>query len=218
MAENLNKERWDEIYKNQKEIQPIDRDFSDNIDFFYKKNSKKVLDLACGSGRYSFYLAKKGFEVHGIDISEGAIKRVRRLLKSYNLEGNFQVGSMFNVLPYDTNYFDAVICIRSLNHGLIENIRNTIKEIERILKARGIVYITVRKKIAKNKRLPFKIIAPRTYIPLEGKEEGVIHYMFNNQTLKKEFSNFKIHKLWTTYGPKDWEAYYCLIGEKKINK
>ncbi|GAH89086.1 unnamed protein product, partial [marine sediment metagenome] len=33
----------------------------------------------------------------------------------------------------------------------------------------------------KKKRLPFKQIAPRTYIPLEGDEKGIAHYLFNKK-------------------------------------
>ena len=34
----------------------------------------KVLDVGCGEGFYDIYLASRGFEVTGIDISENAIK------------------------------------------------------------------------------------------------------------------------------------------------
>jgi hypothetical protein len=33
--------------------------------------------------------------------------------------------------------------------------------------------------------LKVKMIAPRTYQPLEGKEKGVTHYLFNKSILKK---------------------------------
>jgi len=49
----------------------------------------------------------------------------------------------------------------------------------------SIVYLTVPKKKSKNKRLPFKEIEEITYIPLEGKEKGVIHYLFNKKLIRK---------------------------------
>lgn len=38
----------------------------------------KVLDPGCGEGFYSIYLAKKGFEVTGVDISERAIEYAKK--------------------------------------------------------------------------------------------------------------------------------------------
>ena len=40
----------------------------------YLKGTKKVLDIGCGAGTLDFYLANKGHNVTGIDISEKAIE------------------------------------------------------------------------------------------------------------------------------------------------
>ena len=37
-----------------------------------------VLDLACGTGRNSLFLAERGFEVTGVDISDVGLRRMRR--------------------------------------------------------------------------------------------------------------------------------------------
>jgi len=209
------KKRWDEIYRKQIATS-IDRTLPTIAKIFKEYNVKKVLDLACGSGRHVLYMAKLGFEVYGIDISEEGIKAAKSLLYNNNLYAELTVGSIYERLPYEDNFFDGIVCIRSLNHGTIEDIRKLIKEMGRVLKPRGSIYATVRKRVAKGKRLPFKEIAPRTYIPLEGKEKGVVHYLVNESILRKEFHDFKIHKLWIEYGPGDWEAYYCLLGELKV--
>lgn len=212
-SEKHTKKQWDNIYKHEDIPQPVQRGMPEIINIFKKHNAKRVLDLACGSGRHTLYLSKNGFEVFGLDISDCGIKTARHQLQKNNLQANLVVGSIYNKLPYDNDFFNAIICIRSLHHGTIENIRYTIKEIERTLKTGGFIYTTVRKRIAKKKRLPFEEIAPRTYIPLEGDEKGTAHYLFNKKLFRKEFKNFKVHQLRIDYGPKNWEAYYCLLGQ-----
>ncbi|WP_420580288.1 class I SAM-dependent methyltransferase [Reichenbachiella sp.] len=44
------------------------------IDYFNIETNAKILDLACGKGRHSIYLNKKGFDVTGVDLSEENIK------------------------------------------------------------------------------------------------------------------------------------------------
>ena len=41
-----------------------------------------------------------------------------------------------------------------------------------------------------------KITGPRTCVPIEGGEKGLIHYNFNKKSLKKELKNFKIYDIW----------------------
>ncbi|MEP2509893.1 MAG: methyltransferase domain-containing protein, partial [Reichenbachiella sp.] len=44
------------------------------INYFKIVPNSKILDLACGKGRHSIYLNKKGFDVTGVDLSEENIK------------------------------------------------------------------------------------------------------------------------------------------------
>lgn len=65
---------------------------------------EKVLDLACGKGRYARYLAEKGFQVTGLDISQASITYAR----SFEQPGlTFYQHDMRK--PFRINYFDAVM-------------------------------------------------------------------------------------------------------------
>jgi ubiquinone/menaquinone biosynthesis C-methylase UbiE len=184
-------------------------------EFFRKNDVKRVLDLGCGTGRHMLYLARRGFEVYGIDVAKEGIKIARQCLKDSKIRANLKVGSIYEKLPYQDNFFDAVISIRVIHHAGIKDIKKLIREIKRILKPKGLIFVTVRKKISQKSRLKFKAIAPRTYVPMEGDEKGVIHYLFNKELLMKEFQDFKIHDFWIDLGSQSWERYYCLLGELK---
>ena len=66
-----------------------------------KKNSK-ILDLACGVGRHSFYLNKKGMNVIGIDNSENNIKKAKKFenkfLKFKKKEMTEDYGQVFDFI------------------------------------------------------------------------------------------------------------------------
>ena len=51
----------------------------------------KVLDIGCGEGFYSIYLASKGFDVLGIDISENAIKYAKENAEKAGVKIRFKV-------------------------------------------------------------------------------------------------------------------------------
>lgn len=47
--------------------------------------SKHILDVGCGAGRHSLELARRGFRVTGIDLSEAQLNRARAVAKAENL-------------------------------------------------------------------------------------------------------------------------------------
>ena len=70
-------------------------------------NCSNILDLGCGRGRHAINLAKKGYRVKGIDLSEEAIKTATAKARELNLDNaEFEVRDMRNPL---TETFDAIV-------------------------------------------------------------------------------------------------------------
>ena len=209
--------QWNEIFKKEgKVFLKPQEDIPRIAKLFKKKGVKKILDLGCGSGRHTVYLAKHSFEVYGIDIAPKGIKITKDWLKKGKLEANLKVGNIYKKLPYPNHFFDALISTQTLHHNRINNIRKLIKEIERVLKTNGLIFITVCKKgskktIPKDKLWKIKLIAPRTFVPLSHDEKGLIHYWFNKELLRKEFKNFKVLDIWVGTEGK----HYCLLAQLK---
>jgi SAM-dependent methyltransferase len=100
--------------------------FIDNLVRFLQpvKNSR-FLDLACGKGRHSFYLNKKGFDVTGIDLSEQSIACANHFVKKTsdgeNEHLHFYVHDMRKIVRI--NYFDYVLNLFT-SFGYFENDRD----------------------------------------------------------------------------------------------
>jgi len=212
------REQWDKIFKEQGKvfIEPHPK-IPEVIELFKKRGIKRVLDLGCGSGRHLVYLAKQGFKVHGIDIAKSGIKFAKKWLKEEKLKANLKIGNIFKKLPYKNDFFDALISIRVINHGKIKEIRKLIQEIERVLKSEGLIFIATIKSSRKKEGLwKYKVIEPRTIIPLSGEEKGLPHYYFNRQLIRKEFKNFKIDDIWVDFKDSRSHApHYVFLGELK---
>ena len=85
----------------------------------------KILDLGCGFGWASCFLAKKGYEVLGVDISEKGIYYANKKKKMENIKNlNFAVGDYediyFNENTEFNEKFDVVIFFNSLHHSIDE--------------------------------------------------------------------------------------------------
>ena len=217
--------QWNKIYKN------LGRDFTsklsewDNFVKFLKKNKAyKVLDVGCGTGEHLLSLAKERFKLWGFDLSSEAIKIAKKSFAESNLTADLRVVSMHKKFPYKDSSFDVVYSLRTLNHGTRKDIEATVKEMYRVLKPGGLIFITVIKILGRKKTigrtklntLSVEIIAPHTYIPLQGKEKGITHFLFNKQLLREVFSQLEILNIWIDYGQKPWEKYYCLLARKPL--
>lgn len=103
----------------------------------------ELLDVCCGSGRLSFFLAQNNFQVMGLDICPQAIETAAQKAKELRLKNlKFLVGDA-TALPFEDNTFDVTLCPRySINAiPLYEKRLTTISEMVRVTKPGGLVYI-----------------------------------------------------------------------------
>jgi ubiquinone/menaquinone biosynthesis C-methylase UbiE len=110
-------------------------------DVFYKQinfsiDGKKLLDLGCGDGDDLCYYKKLGAKVFGIDASAELIKIAKnKLPKDY-----FEIGT-FSSINFKNNYFDIVFSKYAIQTA--KKINPIFKEVNRVLKSRGIFQILV---------------------------------------------------------------------------
>jgi ubiquinone/menaquinone biosynthesis C-methylase UbiE len=98
---------------------------------------KKIIDIACGKGTTSIYLAKRfGCKVIGIDFSERLIGEAKHLAKKSKVENlvSFQVADALG-LPFHEGEFDGAISQAML--VLVDDKKKAIKETMRVLKEGG---------------------------------------------------------------------------------
>jgi ubiquinone biosynthesis O-methyltransferase len=96
--------------------------------------NKKVLDVGCGIGLISFYLAKKGANVIGIDLSKKIIEFCKQEAKEKGLNVDFREMNA-QVPDFEDASFDIIVGSRVVHH--IPNIELFFKECKRLLKKKG---------------------------------------------------------------------------------
>jgi len=103
---------------------------------------QKILDAACGYGRFTIPLAKAGYQIGGIDITPIFIKKARELAKKDKLNIKFKIGDI-RKLPYKDNSFDIIICMWSafLELNKKSDQLKAIKKMSRALKKNGFVFM-----------------------------------------------------------------------------
>jgi SAM-dependent methyltransferase len=82
---------------------------------------KRVLDLACGTGRHSVALALEGAEVVGIDNSKVMISRAKEHAASNDVSPEFILGEMTGFQSKAAGQYDLIICLGN-SLALLDNL------------------------------------------------------------------------------------------------
>ncbi len=81
------------------------------------KPGQSVLDIGCGTGRHSIELARRGYAVTGIDLSEGMLAQARSNAAQAGVEVRWVQGNATDFSFEET--FDAAICLCEGAFGLL---------------------------------------------------------------------------------------------------
>jgi tellurite methyltransferase len=86
----------------------------------------RALELAMGEGQNTIFLARQGFSVTGVDISEVAVERSQRRAQRAGVSIEAHCLDLRNAsLPADT--YDVVACFYYLQRDLLPQIVNTLR-------------------------------------------------------------------------------------------
>ncbi|MCK9491204.1 MAG: methyltransferase domain-containing protein [Sulfurimonas sp.] len=113
------KKRWNEKYS-QKEAQ-------ENVSLILEEyvshaNVGIALDVACGTGRNTNFLAQKGFEVDAVDISNVALDKIAKRPTINKIEADLD---KYNITP---NKYDLIVNVNYLNRRIVSQMKDGLKK------------------------------------------------------------------------------------------
>ncbi len=128
-----------ENYANTYEKEPFTKGTIGECDFIEKEigynKGRNILDIGCGTGRHSTELAKRGYQVTGVDLSDSMLQKAKQNAKKQQVQVTFEKHDARN-LPF-TSKFDIVLMLcegafplmetDDMNYHILENASNALK-------------------------------------------------------------------------------------------
>jgi tellurite methyltransferase len=88
----------------------------------------RVLDVAMGAGRNAVYLAERGFEVEGVDISSDAIQAALKLAASRRVQIKTNLADLQNGFLIEVESYAVIMVFNYLQRGLFPQIKNGLQK------------------------------------------------------------------------------------------
>jgi SAM-dependent methyltransferase len=129
-----------ENYGTQYDRECFTRGTTGECDFIEKEigkdTSRSIIDIGCGTGRHSIELAKRGYRVTGIDLSDSMLARARQKAAMENLHVNF-IRHDARALPF-RDEFDVALLIcegafplmetDEMNYAILQNAARALRK------------------------------------------------------------------------------------------
>jgi len=112
--------------------------YKELIELISPIQGKRILEIGCGTGDFSVWLAKQGAIVTGVDIGADLIAGAKVLAKANQVECKFQQGDITALQFVDPNTYDIVIGLSILHHLSKADVLKAVRECHRIMNAEGI--------------------------------------------------------------------------------
>ncbi|MFZ5353726.1 MAG: class I SAM-dependent methyltransferase [Bacillota bacterium] len=103
-------------------------------------SNKICVDLGCGTGFISLSLAEKAKMVFSLDCSRNMLKELSNSAREYGYTNIYPLMGTMDDIPLFDKSTDAVFVNMALHH--VENVKQAIKEMYRVLKNNGSLVIT----------------------------------------------------------------------------
>lgn len=169
--------------------------------------SKRVLDLACGMGYGTHYLAECARSIIGVDISEEAIHFAKQKYSDSNLD--FQVMDA-NHLSFEGGSFEVVCSFETIEH--LKNVSDYLSQVARILNRKEGFYLVSSPYVKKTTHAPqnpfhfhewspedFRVLLSRYFSSIrlfaQQRKQTFLHRIFQKADILKLHQRFFPHVL-----------------------
>ncbi|MEJ2672730.1 MAG: class I SAM-dependent methyltransferase [Deltaproteobacteria bacterium] len=163
---------------------------------------RRVLDAGCGVGRHLLPLLAAGFAVFGVDVDAQVLQLLQDRLKKaeVNAAGPYLAQAGLDRLPFVPGAFDLVVSIKVINHGYAATFREYCRELDRVVKVGGHLFInSAPREFGEKVRQPqTRELEPGTLVDIDTPDGSLIHHFPTPEELRDQFPGYKIHRWETT--------------------
>ena len=120
---------------------PLLRHLTDKILQLVDLPGGRALEVGCGAGRIAIALARRGFQVDGLDAAPRVVEQAAHLAAAAGVAARFFLADFTKLDPrFPDETYDLVICSEVLEH--VETWRDVVDNIARVLKPGGLLVLT----------------------------------------------------------------------------
>ena len=107
-------------------------------------HSGHALDMGCGDGRHALFLARRGYNVTGLDISAVGVKKLQERAKGLNLDSVIYLNQIdARKFDYQPDSFNLVVAVTLFDHLPKEDVLPLLDKVSLSLKPGGVLFTKV---------------------------------------------------------------------------
>ena len=159
-----------------------------------------VLDMGCGTGRFTLPLAQHAKKVTGLDASAAMIEQARSKAQQQGLTIDFHEADM-EQLPFEDQSFDVVVSMLALMHIPLASRQKVFLEASRVLRPGGRLLVSVKNSLFE-RLSPVDRFASVDLTDIQAKE-----LVFTNTQSGKE-----LRAPWYSFSPQELSRLSALAG------
>ena len=184
-----------------------------------RKDTAKIFDLGCGSGHLLVSLAKDGYDVYGIDVSQASIVQAKQDLSSFARSEHVQHGDVLDYNP--PTKFDVIVMDNVIEHLVPDETPDILAKCYEMLDKEGYLVVLT----------PHSFSGPhdvsKYFVPFGSKAEGFHLKEFSFTDMNEFLTDAGFQEVWgfpfhprllgryhVTPKPSEWAARKSMILEK----
>lgn len=164
------------------------------LDIFQNAKPGPILDLGCGSGWLSVFLARNGFDAVGVDLAAHAIELGKMWAEQESLKIDFQVQDISH-LTFADKSFAGIIANSIFEHLTYELAEQTATKLKALLKDGG-VFFGCFDMVGTGPGEYYKL-EDGTHVYTDKGRKGMLLRCFSDEELKRLFADWQIKELST---------------------